>query len=234
MKSIKIILTVLMLLFHPDLLLAQVVTKSKFSFGVTAGAGNYSQSDLKEINSLVANQLIFETRLIDDFPPTFFWGLHFAYQINPRLYFGPDYQFHTTGSRLGYKDYSGSYSYDQILSCNSIAVKAENILFEKGVTSFGLRMSGGINLSGWKIIEKVTIGKQTETSLTRLFALRPFIYPSIRVTHSFTGFLEVSVASGYSIDLGGKYRIKNNGRSISDYIASWSGPRLELNIDYSF
>jgi hypothetical protein len=234
MKPVNIILTVLMLLFHQDLLKAQLISKSNFSFGVTAGVGKYSQSDLKEINSKMANQLIFETKLVNDFPPTFFWGVHFAYQMSPRLFWGPDYQFHTTGSRLGYRDYSGSYSYDQILSCNSIAVKVENLLFKKGVTSFGLCMTGGINLSGWKIIEKVTIGKQTESSLTKLFAARPFIYPSIRLKHSFLDFLSVSAASGYSIDLGGKYRIKNNGRTTSDFVASWSGPRLEINFDYSF
>ena len=234
MQSIKITLTVLILLIYQDLLQAQEISKSNFSIGITAGIGKYFQSDLKEINSDVANQLSFETTLIDNFPSTFFLGVHLAYKKSPRFYFGPDYQFHTTGSRLGYKDYSGSYSYDQILSCNSIALKIENFLFKTGVTLFGLSMTSGVNLSNWKIIEKVTVGKQIESSLTKLFAVRPFIYPSIKLKYSIIEFLSISMAAGYSIDLGGKYRIKYPDKSTFDLTAKWTGPRVELNIDYSF
>jgi len=234
MQLIKITLTVFILLICQDLLRAQELSKSNDSVGVTAGIGKYFQSDLKEINSSVSNLLNFEARLTDDFPPTFFWGVHLTYKVSPRFYFGPDYQFHTTGSRLGYKDYSGSYSFDQILSCNSIALKIENLLSRKAITSFGLGMTSGINLSSWKMIEKVTIGKQIESSLTRLFAVRPFIYPSINLKHSIIDALAISIAAGYSIDLGGKYRIKSPYKSTSDLIAKWTGPRVELNIDYSF
>jgi hypothetical protein len=234
MQSFKIILIILLIIIQQDFITAQEISKNDFRIGVTGGYGYYFQSDLKKINQDVKNQLSFETKLIDNFPPAFFWGIHFLYKLSPHIYIGPNYQFHTTGSRLGYKDYSGSYTFDQILSCNSIALQIEGSFLKEKKTTFCLNVAGGANFSKWKIIEELIVGEQNQSSSIKLSAIRPFIYPSIKLKYSFISFLSISMSAGYSFDLGGRYKIKIPDPSVSNKIAKWTGPRAEFSIDYSF
>ena len=86
----------------------QGTSKNNFIFGVSGGYGKYLQSDLKEINQTVQSGLNFETTMTDNFPPSLYFGVHLFFRLNKYIAIGPDYQFHTTGSRIAYKDYSGS------------------------------------------------------------------------------------------------------------------------------
>jgi hypothetical protein len=234
MQNLKIILIGFLIIVEEFSIVAQDISYHDFKVGIIAGYGLYQQSDLKKINENVKSQLNFETELINNFPPTFFGGIHFLYKLNPWIYIGLNYQFHTTGSRLGFKDYSGSYTFDQILSCHSPAIQIEGKLPNENKVSSLLSVLCGINIASWKINEDIIVGTQNESSTTRLSAIRPFIYPSVKFGYPVRDFISISLSAGYSIDLGGKYKLKSPERTVSDFTAEWTGPRVEFGVDYSF
>ncbi len=211
---------------------AQDILKHNFRLGVTGGIGQYIQSDLKDMNRMVKNRLSFETSLINDFPLSVFWGFHLLYKLNPAIYAGPGYQFHTTGSRLGASDYSGSYTFDQILSCHSVYFQSEATVYKVKEAAFSINLSTGFQISKWNTTEKLVLQDQSLSLYENFKGLRPFIYPSVKILYPLADFLSVSTSAGYSMDVGGKY--KNVDQTGSDMIAQWNGLRIEFNISYSF
>lgn len=213
---------------------AQGTAKYNFIFGVSGGYGKYLQSDLKEINRTVQKGLNFETTMTDNFPPALYFGVHVFFRLNKYIIIGPDYQFHTTGSRLAYKDYSGSYTFDQIISCHSPALQVEGSLNNFKNPQFCLGTLCGINISKWKLYESLVVGKTNESSSTRFDAVRPFICPSIKIRYRITHLISIVPSVSYNIDLWGKYHLHNQKEAKSDYTASWIGPRADLSIDLLF
>jgi len=205
-----------------------------FILGVSGGIGKYFQTDLKEINRTVQNGLNFETKLTDNFPATFYYGMYLLFTIDRNLSIGPDYQFHTTGSRLAYRDYSGSYTFDQILSCHSPAIRVEATPGKSKNPQFCFSALFGINITTWRISENLIVGEVHEGSETRFDALRPFMYPMVKFRYKITPLISLVPSAGWNFDLSGGYHLHNMKDATTNYVASWSGPRAELSIDLSF
>lgn len=213
---------------------AQEIPNYNFRIGLTGGYGQYIQTDLKEINQEVKNKLEFETELIDDFPNNYYLGTYLLYKLSTNLYFGLNYQFHTTGSRLGAKDYSGSYAFDQIISSHSVAIEFEETIIKGKKVGLCLDVLGGINISNWEVTEKIEVGVEEKKTETKFVALRPFICPMIKSKYEIVSNLQLSFAAGYLIDLGGKYHQADSKKSKAEKEAKWNGARASLSIDYSF
>jgi len=230
----RISLIMALILIEHCLLSAQEISEKDFRIGITGGFGQYIQTDLKKLNKDIQAQLSFKTDQVADFPVNFFWGAYLLIRLAPDLYLGPSYQFHTTGSRLGLKDYSGSYTFDQILSCHSVGVQIEKSVISSGKFIFSVNGICGVNISAWEIIEDLIVGTQEKKSSTRFLAHRPFIYPAVKLEYPLIRFLSVSLSGGYSIDLFGAYKSDTPNVVKSDMVAKWTGLRASLSIDYTF
>ena len=88
--------------------LSAQLNPEKIKLGVMAGYAFYQQDDLKSVNREILSQLPFESQIIDNFDPVFFFGCYAQYELFSHFYIGPAYEYRYTGSRLGTKDYSGS------------------------------------------------------------------------------------------------------------------------------
>jgi len=96
--------------------------QDNIKYGITGGVAFFSESYLKQINIDVIKNLPFNVQTINNFPPTICYGGYILTPLGSRISLGPSYQFYTTGSRLGAKDYSGSYTFDQIISAHSLGL----------------------------------------------------------------------------------------------------------------
>lgn len=202
--------------------------------GITGGMGKYFQPDLKELNQTARDELTFDTEFTDNFPATFYYGIYYIFRISRSIYAGPDYKFHTTGSRLAYRDYSGSYTFDQIISTHSVALRFEAAPGSRKNPQVSLNALFGINIATWRISEKLAIGEQEESSSLRFDALRPFIYPSLRFRCRLAQSISLSPSVGFNFDLWGKYHLHSNKKAEMGKKAVWTGPRAELSLDYFF
>lgn len=225
----KILLIILIL---NSLLLNAQEQESKFRFGISGGFGTFNHSDLKSLNQTAIDQLPFDAKIIDEFEPNFNFGAYTQYQLFHRFWIGPEYRYYYTGSRLGQKDYSGVYSFDQYLHSHTIGLKIGYVLTEIDRFSFQFQLNSGVGFTEWKMDSKLTISENSKGQIDKLKGFCWYALPSFVVNYKiFQGFSLVGSA-GYSIDLVKKYKYETNSDIKIVKNPDWSGLRLTLGLEY--
>lgn len=225
------------------LLTAPLILLVFLSMGQTAGFrsdsikislnGGFSllfQNDLREINRDTRKALPFDTQMIDDFPPTLTYGGQISIKLSRRLGIGTVYQYYTTGSRIGARDYSATYSFDQILSAHSPGLVIEYQVASQPEWTAFLELTGGAHFASWKMKENFIIGMESESNNYHLTAFRPYLFPAMKAEFPFWGIFFAGLKAGYSFDLGGKYQLVNSNLGEAEKQASFSGIRAMMSV----
>lgn len=207
--------------------------KSLLKLGFTGGFGGYSFENLEDINDAVISQLPFDAAVIDNFPNRFYFGGTALIRIANWYWAGPSYQFHTTGSRVGAKDYSGSYHFDQILTAHQLGLENEIRISKSMKPAIFLDISGGVNFSNWKMEEVLEISGERDEDRSEYNAIKPFVFPSLKISYPVYKDFSVTAQAGYLFDLGGKYHLSGNKDYKSTLKIPWSGYRFSIGIGYS-
>lgn len=198
----------------------------------TGGYGGYTFEKLEDINDAVIDQLPFDAAVIDNFPSQFYFGGAALVRIAKWYWAGPAYEFHSTGSRVGAKDYSGSYHFDQILFAHQLGLENEIRISKSLKPAVFFDISGGVNFSTWKMEEVLAISDESEEDRSEYVAVKPFVLPAFKISYPVYKNFSVVVQAGYLFDLGGKYHISGNKDYKSDLKIPWSGFRVSVGIEY--
>ncbi len=86
------------------------VSPGRLSFSVSTGYACFNMHHLKELNDEIESQLPFSVKSVDNFDPGFYFGGSIQTIFFSKVLVGIIYQYYTTGSRIGQKDYSGYYA----------------------------------------------------------------------------------------------------------------------------
>jgi hypothetical protein len=81
--------------------------------GASIGYSTFSMGDLKELQNELLNQLPFDGKIVESFPGYLNYSINISL-ARPTLYYGIVLGRTSTGARISYSDYSGSYSLDQL------------------------------------------------------------------------------------------------------------------------
>ncbi len=208
--------------------------KERFKIGVSGGIAFFNETDLKKLNTDVISILPFEVQTINDFPSTICYGGYVLTPLNSWFSLGLNYQYYTTGSRLGASDYSGSYSFDQIISAHAPGIHVEILLRQSKYYLFYFEGIAGVQLAKWKLSEKTKLGDQQQIDNKELNAKKPFIFPRLKIMYPLTDHLGLVATAGYSFDLGGKYRLSDDTQSKSTTKVPFSGLKLMIAIECNF
>lgn len=208
--------------------------RPKLKIGANAGYATYTFDNLKSANDAVINQLPFDAEVIDDFPARFYFGGYALLKIADWYSVGPAYEFHSTGSRVGAKDYSGSYHFDQILSSHQLGLENE-LLVTKGLKpAVFIDVTGGVNFSAWKMEEELEVDKEVISSDKSEFsAVKPFVKPAVKISYPAYSNIKITGSAGYLFDVGGKYHLSGNKDYKSIQKIPWSGFRISLGIEFN-
>lgn len=198
----------------------------------SSGYGSYTLEKLEDINDAVIDQLPFDAAVIDNFPSRFYFGGAALVRIAKWYWAGPSYQYHSTGSRVGAKDYSGSYHFDQILYTHQLGLDNEICISKSLKPAVFLDISGGVNFSSWKMEEVLEISGETEEDRSDYVSVKPFVLPALKFSYPVFKNLSVIAQTGYLFDLGGKYHISGNNEYKSALKIPWSGFRASVGIEY--
>ena len=228
MKQLFFLIIILVLVFTTT---AQE-SRPKLKLAAFGGFATYSFEKPEDINDEVINQLPFDVAVIDNFPSRFYFGGNVLIRLADWYSVGPAYEFHSTGSRVGAKDYSGSYHFDQILSTHQLGIENEVRISGKTKTAVFLNLSGGVNFSGWKMEEILTVGEDKQEDKSEYSAIKPFVYPSVKLTYPVYKEFLVFAKAGYLFDLGGKYHLSGNKDFQSTVKIPWSGFRVSLGLEF--
>ncbi len=230
----RLIFVIVFLFCKKILLQAQSIEPGyKYKIGITGGFAFYDEKDLEMLNSEVQKNLPFTVEAINNFPPYYSYGAYILAPIGSRLNIGPVYHFYTTGSRLGAKDYSASYSFDQIISAHSLGIQTEITFVRTGKLEVGFENIVGVHFARWSVEEKFSTREQEDNDEQRLTAIKPFAFPGIKFSYPIIKGLGIAAKAGYSFDLGGKFRLEDNKAvSKSEKNASFTGLRLHVALEY--
>jgi hypothetical protein len=227
MKKILLIILVL-----NSFLLSAQEQEPKFRFGISGGFGTFNQSDPKSLNQEAIAQLPFAAKIIDEFEPNFNFGGYTQYQLFNRFWVGPEYRYYYTGSRLGQKDYSGVYSFDQYLHSHTVGLKMGYVVAEIDRFSFQFQVNSGVGFTKWKMDSKLTISENTESQIDKLKGFSWYALPSFVVNCKIFQGLSLVGSAGYSLDLVKKYKYEANSDIKIVKNPDWSGLRLTLGLEY--
>lgn len=208
----------------------------KIKIGIQSGYAFYGQEDLKLLNQNVIGQVPFVVKAIDDFDPVFYFGAYIQYGLFNRFYIGPSYEYHYTGSRLGAKDYSGVFSFDQYVHTHQLGLKVDYSFITKTRTSFNIEMNVGPNFTDWKVISDLEIGDigaYSDLQKDYFKGVSWHFSPALKIDYRLIPSIHLFGAVAYSFDLIKNYHYNKNIDAEVLKTPDWSGFKLSLGMEFN-
>lgn len=225
----KLLLLLFVLIVGKSILKAQQIS---FSYG--AGIGTYSMKSIKELNSYSLTILPFNARMTDNFPPTLFQEFSLGVTFN-RIGLGLSYDFNTTGSRASYKDYSGEYTDDIIISGHLPALYFNYLVQKKQQFDIGIQAKTGVIFTESESETTIKIGQDSSVTKLNISAKSIFIYPRISLIYKPIKLINVGLNVGYLYDFGGT--LKQDGKTKlynpethKEIKSGWGGVRADVTL----
>lgn len=202
--------------------------------GFISGFDFYKQTGLRERNQFTIKNSPFDVNIIDDFIPRPIIGSYIQYVLNKRFSVGPEYTYHYSGSRIGTRDYSGMYSFDQYVKVHQVGLKFDYSVIIKNHSSVKLEMNTGAGFTRWRMESDLELGENMEYVVNNTASLEGISwYTSPALGYQFTFWhLEMSGSICYSFEPLKKFTFENN--VIKQELPSCEGFNLIIGIDYPF
>ena len=207
----------------------------KIKLGIHSGLSFFGQEDLKSINQEFKKQLPFETEIIDDFKPVLFFGGYSQYELLNRFALGPVYEYHYAGSRLGARDYSGIFSFDQYIKSHQIGMKFSYSLISEPQKAFIVEMNTGINITKWKTDSKLEIGEEgffLQQDKDNFTGKSWNVTPAIRYIYKIINPVSLFGNLAYSFDLAGKYIYEEDKSLDVTKAPHWGGLKVSIGVEF--
>jgi hypothetical protein len=219
------------------LLLLPLNGNAQISLEITGGVATYRMIDLKSINTLQSGSLPFETVVVNNFDPGGFINAGINLQLKDDFMLGFIYCYNSTGSRIGQKDYSGYYTFDQVISGHFLCLVPESILSWRKRLGVTLSLAAGLNLTNWKMSQILTVQGLKNEENQSLVASSMNFTPAINLYVPVFKSISVKLSAGYLIDTKGKLHVKGYSDAVLTYKneaikTGWSGFRMTGGLIY--
>jgi hypothetical protein len=233
MNSYRILISVLIFFLFSSIH-AQVKPGNLF-FTAFSGIATYKMDQMKELNKLTEKTLPFDVNTVDNFDPGFYLGGIVQTHLFSNLDICVRYQYNSTGSRIGQKDYSGYYTFDQIVNGHLLGIEPEVIIDENERYRISFSIMTGALFTRVKTKETLSISGDKEQVSEDLSAFSVPVYPSLKFSVPILTSISGSFSMGYMFDTGGKVHLKENRDIIllidNTYVRTeWSGLRITLGM----
>ena len=202
-------------------------------FGAGFGGGTFSMSSTKEFNKVISSGLPFKAELTSNFPPYFFLKAEALYSFPKTFAIGVNFTSTSTGARLSYADYSGSYKFDNVQNGLFPGIK---ILVGKApgkVTGINFGLEGGVALSKMKIDEETKVFDQTASNITNVSSMGFYIQPGVYYFLVSKSQFRLSANASYYIGIEKGYHLPNqkdaqliNPQTGKQIKPQWDGVRI--------
>ncbi len=203
---------------------------------VQAGFGNYSMEQLKALNDYNESFLPFTVNMVDNFDPGFHFGGSVQTTIHQKIRVGIFYQYYTTGSRQGLKDYSGYYAFDQILNGHLIGLEPGYIILDRNSFRISAVVQAGVLFTGMEMIETLELMGYETSNSEKLSAVSYSFTPAVKVTLPVYYKISCFAYAGRMFDTGGYLHLSDNKDAVlqvndEKVKTGWSGWRIVVGAD---
>ena len=221
------------------MLLIPVEAIPQVSVGVFGGLGTYRMAKLKEINEVQTMTVPIEIREIDNFDPRLYIGASVNVKLTEVILLGMNYGFNSTGSRIGLKDYSGYYAYDQIVNGHLFGLEPEVIVWMHRYLTISVSVMSGVIFTSLEMREAMSIGTVKEEDSELFAAVSVPVYPAVKFSRTLYKKLSAQVSAGYSFDTGGKVHLEGDEDAVikinnTTVRTGWSGFRITAGLRFDF
>jgi hypothetical protein len=232
MKGFAKLILLFMFLIPADL-------SAQVSFGIFGGLGTYKMDKLKEINRMQAESLPIETVKVNNFNPGIYIGASANLEISRSFSVGLNYHFNSTGSRIGQKDYSGFYAFDQIVNGHFLGLEAVTFIEENKFLTASLSMISGACFTHLEMRETISVSEQRHEDSELFTATSFYLYPNVKFCIPVYKIISVNFALGLLYDSGGKIHLKGNKNAVlglneSPVKTGWTGLRVTTGLRFDF
>ncbi|MCF8378724.1 MAG: hypothetical protein K9H49_04050 [Bacteroidales bacterium] len=221
-------------LFFVIVLFNQAAYAQNLSFGFQTGIGSYKMEDLKEIDASVLNILPFEAKITSDYPPYIYYKPSVLLSFK-NTSFGLQVSINSSGSRISSKDYSGEYTFDNI-----VRAIMTNLVFDVTIISISEKSKiaflteSGIIFSELRSNETLLINEEVIENESYFFKSKNFhLSPGFKLKYELNQYFDIELNSLYCIQFGeNELKNKDTSRQIydQDYAKSeWGGIRVGLS-----
>lgn len=202
--------------------------------GFVSGFDFYKQEGLRNWNQYTIDNSPFEVKIIDEFIPRPIIGSYVQYFFTSRFSVGPEYSYHYSGSRIGTRDYSGLFSFDQYVKVHQIGLKFDYSVMIRNRSSVMLEINTGAGFTRWEMKTDLELGENLEYVEKSAVSIKGISwYTSPALVYQFT-FKHLGLFSSisYSFEPLKKFKFENN--VIEQNLPSCVGFNLNFGIDYTF
>lgn len=196
----------------------------EYNFTINSGLGNYGMGQLKDLNKETLAALPFRAKIVDDFPTFLNISGEGSITLKSGTRIGLVLGLATTGSRIAYSDYSGSYTDDIKATCISYGVRCEMTVF-RITNALGLRaaIGAGTLFTDAKLEETMRIGNETESQSSTIESMSFYVQPEVKFAYEFGPMLEAGAYCAYLVDSRAKYQLDKHDTDIK---SDWNGFRF--------
>ncbi len=210
------------------LFLISLTSTAQVSVGISSGLAHYQVKELRDLQQLASTSFPVPVQITDNFPDYWFYEVHLKKQFK-KLDAGVQVGYGSTGGRISYADYSGSYTSDQLLQCYSMLASIgyrHSLPIENWTVSASLHT--GILFGRMKLEDQLIIGDLTYNESDTYVNTNAVVEPHIEVAKALRSF-ELFFNAGYQLTLkGGKVKLKSDKEQT---LTNSEGDPLQLRFD---
>lgn len=217
----------------------------KYSLELSSGLSTFQMETLKglnqDLNAETSKRLSLNTQITDNFPSFLWYNLSIKTNYSNNYHFGGVIGLVSTGSRISYADYSGTYSLDNnVYGVNlGLAIDIVYPLNEEFDTQIGLE--SGVLVSNFTSSEKYVIDKISQDFNYLFSATSVYMNAKGKLTYKIKDYIKIGLVIGYMYDISSNYHLSSNSNAIltrpsnnMPVSTEWTGIRSGLLLIYNF
>jgi len=213
-----------------------IINAQHLKIGIQPGIGSYKMSELKDLNKYVANNVL-HPKTISNYPCYYYYqpviSLEFRY-----ISVGFLYSFHSTGSRISIKDYSGEYRFDTKIKGKTFGIIVGGTLNPDKKIKFSLYSEIGLLQSNLNLNEYFRVNNMQMVDNNYYFNSKNYyVEPGGKISYTFS-FICFEMNFGYFKQFGNGYFEGKKGMKLTlddkNIQPDWSGLRIGFSILLDF
>lgn len=221
------------------LFLSNMIYGQDIHFGIQSGIGFYRMQSFHKLNESIASTLPSDDAITSDFPPyVYFQAEADLGFIDNKFSIGIVASTHSTGSRIYYSDYSGKYSYDNVLLDYTLGTIFKARLFRFSKIDINTYAEFGFSSTTLTTDEYFQIGNDFAERRQTYDSSPAYFEPGFRFVYNFNK-LNIGLNMGYALNIQDTFTVVGNeiviftnpvtGESIQ---SDWTGFRLGITASF--
>jgi hypothetical protein len=193
--------------------------------------------DLKEVMSEYQNTIELPSQITEDFPDTYNYTGRTLCKIS-NYYFGMGFGYSSTGARLSYADYSGSFNFDIISSSYQIVPIIGYNVFSRNGFDINLDLSVPLLFSEVKFNDYLQLyNEEPNTNTFKANSESIALLPGVNIKY-YLKFLYVALEAAYLVDSQGVLHSPSDRKaylqdaSNNKITTDWSGFRIQILVGF--